>query len=106
MNDITDNDKLMAASSYPIPIVGIVILLSESMKVRPFQKFHAVQCLAFWVVVSVIGIVLSIITCGIGSLFFPILWLVSLWPAYKAYQGEYMEMPVITDFIRKQGWVA
>ena len=106
MNDITDNDKLMAAISYPIPIVGIVILLSESMKVRPFQKFHAVQCLAFWVVVSVIGIVLSIITCGIGSLFFPILWLVSWWPAYKAYQGEYMEMPVITDFIRKQGWVS
>ena len=106
MNDITDNDKMMAAISYPIPIVGIVILLSESMKTRPFQKFHAVQCLAFWVVVSVIGIVLSIITCGIGSLFFPILWLVSLWPAYKAYQGEYMEMPVITDFIRKQGWVS
>jgi uncharacterized membrane protein len=106
MNDITDNDKLMAAISYPIPIVGIVILLSESMKVRPFQKFHAVQCLAFWVVVTVIGIILSIITCGFGSLFFPILWVVSLWPAYKAYQGEYMEMPVITDFIRKQGWVS
>jgi len=106
MNDITDNDKMMAAISYPIPIVGIVILLSESMKVRPFQKFHAVQCLAFWVVVCVVGIILSIITCGLGSLFFPILWLVSLWPAYKAYQGEYMEMPVITDFIRKQGWVS
>ncbi len=106
MNDITDNDKLMAAICYPIPILSIVILLSESMKLRPLQKFHAVQCLAFWVVVSVIGIVLSIITCGLGSLFFPILWLVSLWPAYKAYQGEYMEMPVITDFIRKQGWVS
>jgi uncharacterized membrane protein len=104
-NDITDNDKLMAALSYPIPIVAIVILVSETNKVRPFQKFHAVQALAFWVVLIVVGIVLSIVTLGIGSLCFPVLWLVSLWPAYQAYQGQYMEMPVITDFIRNQGWV-
>jgi uncharacterized membrane protein len=104
-NDITDNDKLMAALSYPIPIVAIVILVSEANKVRPFQKFHAVQALAFWVVLIVVGIVLSIVTLGIGSLCFPVLWLVSLWPAYQSYQGQYMEMPVITDFIRNQGWV-
>lgn len=104
-NDITDNDKLMAALSYPIPIVAIVILFSETNKVRPFQKFHAVQALAFWVVLIVVGIVLSIVTLGIGSLCFPVLWLVSLWPAYQSYQGQYMEMPVITDFIRNQGWV-
>ena len=43
---VDDNDKLMAALSYPIPIVAIVILLAEDMKARPFQKFHAVQALA------------------------------------------------------------
>jgi uncharacterized membrane protein len=95
----------MAALSYPIPIVAIIILVSETMKVRPFQKFHAVQALAFWVIVTVIGIVLTVVTLGFGGICFPILWLVSLWPAYKSYQGEYMEMPVITDFIRKQNWV-
>jgi uncharacterized membrane protein len=105
-SDITENDKLMAALSYPIPILlSIFILISETNKSRPFQKFHAVQALAFWVVLTVIAIVLSIITLGIGTLCFPILWLISLWPAYKAYQGEYMVLPVITDFIRKQGWV-
>jgi uncharacterized membrane protein len=105
-NDISENDKLMAALSYPIPIiVAIVILISETNKVRPFQKFHAVQALAFWVVLTVIGIVLTIVTLGIGTLCFPVLWLISLWPAYEAYQGKYMEMPVITDFIRNQGWV-
>jgi len=105
VNDVNDNDKLMAALSYPIPIVAIVILVSEANKERPFQKFHAVQALAFWVVLTVIGIVLSVVTLGFGTLCLPVLWLVSLWPAYQAYQGEYMEMPVITDFIRKQGWV-
>jgi uncharacterized membrane protein len=101
-NDINENDRLMAALSYPIPIVAIVILLSETNKVRPFQKFHAVQSLAYWVPLGIIGIVLSTVTCGLS---FIIVWLVSFWPAYKAYQGEYMELPVLTDFIRNQGWV-
>ena len=35
-NDINENDKLMAALSYPIPIVALVILFSETNKVRPF----------------------------------------------------------------------
>ncbi len=102
-NDINENDKLMAALSYPIPIIiSIVILLSETSKVRPFQKFHAVQSLAYWVPLGIIGIVLSAVTCGLS---FIIVWLVSFWPAYRAYQGEYVELPVITDFIRNQGWV-
>ena len=34
MNDINDQDKLMAALSYPIGIVAIIILLVEDMKKR------------------------------------------------------------------------
>lgn len=102
-SDVTENDKLMAALSYPIPIVlSIIILASETNKTRPFQKFHGVQSLAFWVPLGIISIILSPFTCGLS---FVLVWLLSLWPAYKAYQGEYLEMPVITDFIRKQGWV-
>jgi uncharacterized membrane protein len=104
-NDVTENDKLMAALSYPIPIVAIVILISETNKVRPFQKFHAVQALAFWIALTVIGVVLTIVTFGFGAVCFPVAWLVSLWPAYEAYQGKFMQMPLITDFIRNQGWV-
>jgi uncharacterized membrane protein len=103
--DITDNDKLMAALSYPIVIVAIIILLAESMKTRPFQKFHAVQAIAVNIVVWVLYLIVSLVSFGFGALCFPVFWLVTLWPAYKAYQGEYMELPVITDFIKKQGWV-
>jgi uncharacterized membrane protein len=95
----------MAALSYPIPVVAIVILLSETNKERPFQKFHAVQALAFWAVLTVIGIILAVVTLGFGTLCLPVLWLVSLWPAYESYQGKYLELPVIADFIRNQGWV-
>lgn len=101
--DITDNDKLLAAVSYPIPIVAIVILLAEEMKSRPFQKFHAVQALVVNVVLWAIVFFISIVTCGLGAIL-AVLWLVTLYWAYKAYQGEYFDIPVVTDFIIKQGW--
>ena len=59
MNDINDQDKLMAALSYPIGIVAIIILLVEDMKKRPFQKYHAVQALAVNVILLVLSIVLG-----------------------------------------------
>lgn len=110
--DVTDNDKLMAALSYPIPLVAIIILLAEDMKNRPFQRFHAVQALAanvaLWVIISVLGCILFVVTifiggiCGIGALF---LWLITLYWAYEAYQGQYFEIPWITEFLRSQKWL-
>ena len=114
--ELTDQDKLMAALSYPIPIVAIIILLVEDMKNRPFQKFHAVQALAtniaLWVIVlilsCVLGTVIGLVTLGIGSIcgLVPLLlWFVTLYWAYLAYKGQYFDIPVITDFIKGQGWV-
>jgi uncharacterized membrane protein len=111
-DDITDNDKLMAALSYPIPIVALVILLAEDMKSRPFQKFHAVQALAanvaLWVIVVVLGCILGAITFFIGGLcgLVPILfWFVTLYWAYEAYQGKYFEIPWLTEFLKGQNWL-
>lgn len=103
MNEINDQDKLMAALSYPIGIVAIVILLVEDMKKRPFQKYHAVQALAVNVILIVLSIVLgwTVILACVPLL----LWLVTLYWAYKAYQGEYFEIPGLTNFLRGQGWL-
>jgi len=103
--EITSDDKLWAALGYPIPILPIIALFMEEKKNRPFIKFHAVQSLAFNVAVWVIIFILSLVTFGIGAICAPILWLVTLWPAYEAYQGKYLELPVITNFIKNQGWV-
>jgi uncharacterized membrane protein len=110
--DITDNDKLMAAISYPIPLVAIIILLVEDMKARPFQKYHAIQALAanvvLWVVVTVLGCILAVITSFIGGICgwgMSLLWLVTLYWAYEAYQGKYFEIPYLTEFLRKQNWL-
>jgi len=103
--DITSDDKLWAALGYPTGIIAIIMLFIEEKKSRPFIKYHAVQAIAFDIVVWLIATILSTITLGIGAIcLFPLAFLVTLWPAYEAYQGKYLELPFITNFIKNQGW--
>jgi uncharacterized membrane protein len=100
--DITSDDKLWAALGYPIPIIPIIVLLMEDKKNRPFIRFHAVQSLALnlalYVLMFVLGLTVILAVCA------PALWLVTLWPAYDSFKGNYTELPVITNFIKNQGW--
>ena len=102
--EVTSDDKLWAALGYPIPIIAIIVLLMEEKKNRPFIKYHAVQSLIFNVVLWVLIFIISTVTLGFGAICAPLLWLVSFWPAYDSYQGHYTELPVITNFMKKQGW--
>lgn len=103
--DATSDDKLWAALGYPIVLIAIIMLLMEEKKTRPFIKYHAVQAIAANVVLFVVGIVVSVVTLGFGGLCVPLLWLVFLYWAYLAYQGQLFEIPVVTNFIKNQGWV-
>lgn len=103
--DITDNDKLMAALAYPIGIVAIIILLVDSMKTRPFQKYHAVNALAANIVAYVLFFLISTVTLGFGACIAWIVFLPLFWWAYKAYQKEWVVIPLITDFCKKQNWM-
>ena len=110
--EVSSDDRLWAALGYPIALVALFMLLADEKKNRPFIKYHAVQALAvnvaIWVVVLILGCILAALTffiAGAGGLLPMVLWLVLLWPAYEAYGGKYVEIPIITDFIKKQGWV-
>lgn len=103
MTDVTSDDKLWAALGYAIGLIAIIVLLMEDKKNRPFIKFHAVQSIALYVVYIIISIILGITV--VGAICAPILWFVFLYWAYKAYQGEMFEVPVVTNFIKGQGWV-
>jgi len=97
--EITSDDKLWALLAYLIGVIfPIIILVMEDKKSRRYLRYHAVQALASQIVLSII----TAVTCGFGVIVF----LVEIYFAIKAYQGEYFEIPLITDFIKKQGWVS
>jgi uncharacterized membrane protein len=113
--DVNDNDKLMAALAYFItPIVPVIILVVESMKERPYQKYHALQSLGLFVasllyslVACVLYFACTIVTAGILGI---CLWVIFLVPAIPfvyytiiAYaRPAYFEIPFITKFMIQQ----
>jgi len=102
---ITSDDQLWAALGYPIPIVALIVLLMEEKKQRPFLKFHAIQSIVLNIAIYIFIVVFSTVTLGFGVICAPLIWLVNLWPAFDSYNQNYTVIPVITDFIKKQGWV-
>lgn len=96
MSDVTQDDKLWAMLGYIIPLIAIVVLFMEDKKNRPYVKFNAVQSIVATVALTII----STVTLGCGG----ILFLVMFYWAYQAYQGQDVRIPVISDFIRNQGW--
>jgi len=103
--DATSDDKLWAALGYPIVLIAIIMLFMEDKKSRPFIKYHAVQAIALWVVYVVLGTIITTVTFGIGGICFAVAWLVFLYWAYLAYQGQLFEVPLVTNFLKNQGWV-
>ena len=100
--EITPDDRLLAALAWlPVsplyPLVAILLLLLEDKKKRAFIRYHAVLSL----VTGAALLVLSIATFGLAAL----AYLVFFWWAYQAFQGQIVEVPLISDWIRGQGWV-
>ncbi len=99
-----------------LPLVSVIQLLSTSNKNRPFQRHHAVSSLLFYaaagvyeILAGIAYVILGVVTLGIG---FACLWviffvphLLALFYALQAYNGKRVELPVLSDFARKQGWM-
>jgi len=103
--EITDDDKLWALLSWITGIAAIIALFMEDKKDRAFVKYNAVMALVVLVVLSVLVSIISAITCGIGA----ITALAFVYPIYlgiKAFQGTWVEVPYLTEFVEKQGWAS
>ena len=101
--DVTSDDKLWSALAYVFtPIVPIIILVMADKKERPFIKAHNMQALIWGVVLYIIVAVTSAFI--IGLCIWPIGLLIQLYWAYQAYQGKIVTIPLLTDFIKNQGW--
>jgi uncharacterized membrane protein len=101
--EATSDDKLWALLSYVIwIIIPIVVLLMEDKKNRPYIRAHAYQALAWAVVATIVTVITSFFIVGICI--GPLCWLVSIYWGIQAYQGKYVTIPVITNFVKNQGW--
>ncbi len=99
--ETSSNDRMWAALSWlPVsplwPILAILALLMEETKSRPFVRYNAILSIATGVVL----IPVSIITCGLGAL----IYFVFFYWAYQAYQGQNIEIPYVSNYIRDRGW--
>ncbi len=101
--DVTSDDKLWALLAYVLsPIVPVIILLMEDKKNRPFLKAHNMQALVLGIVEVVLSIVIGWTVVGLCLPF--LLWLAMIYWGIQAYQGKYVTIPVVTDFVKSQGW--
>ncbi len=121
------DDRLIALLSYAtqilIPFVmPALVLMSESSKKRPFQRFHAVQSIALMTALIVVAIFVGVGT-AIVSIVPVVGWLVAIavgclspiavlmaWGAlayygYQGYQGKRFAIPGLTSFLKDQGWI-
>ena len=96
--DITQDDKLFAALCYLLsPLVPIIVMFLEDKKERPFIKAHLMQSLLAGIALAILSGILTFIPV-VGCIT-PFLWLLMVYYAYRAFQGEVFEVPVISGFV-------
>ena len=101
MGEVTSDDRLWAALAYVFsPLVPIILMLMEDKKNRPYIKSHNAQALVMGIIMIVLVPIIAGVTLGCGS----IIWFIMLYWAYQAYQGKAVNIPVVSDFVRNQGW--
>jgi uncharacterized membrane protein len=101
--DVTSDDRLWVLLAYVLtPLVPIIVLLMEDKKNRPFIRAHNAQALVVGVVNFILGIVLSwtlVLACV------PLLiWIVCIYWGIQGYNGKMVEIPIVTNFVKNQGW--
>ena len=98
-DDVTSDDKLWALLSWIIWPIGVIVLFLEEKKGRPFIKYNAAQSVLLGIVAWASTFIV------IGVCLAPLAFFYAIYLGIQAYQGEWVEVPVVTDFCKNQGWV-
>ncbi len=102
-SEVTSNDKLWVLLGYIFsPLVPIIVLLMEDKKTRPFIRAHNAQALVLGILEIVLYVVLGW-TIFLACLPF-LLWIYMIYLGIQGYQGKYATVPVVTNFVKNQGW--
>jgi len=103
VSGLSNDSKVWGALCYVFPILMfILVYVMEDKKKDKFVLFHAYQSLFAGIALWAVAMVIAVITFGIGALCFPLAWLVFLYFAYQAYQGQKFLLPVVGDYAEAQ----
>lgn len=106
----SSDDRLLVVLAYLFsPLFPIIILFLDDKKDVPFIRENNAQALIFGLINIVVGIITAISSIFIIGIFCCapfsfILFVYWIYLIVKAFQGETVEIPVITNFVRNQGW--
>jgi uncharacterized membrane protein len=99
-DEITHDDRLWAMGAYMLsPVVPIIILSMPDKKNRPFIREHNIQALIVGLISLALGFFLAFTVIVPLFLYFYMVYL-----GIRAYRGKSVHIPLITDFVNKQGW--
>ncbi|MFN2216097.1 MAG: hypothetical protein ACK2TS_04070, partial [Anaerolineales bacterium] len=73
------------------------LFIRIQQKNQPFIKYNAVLSLAFTVILYVLGTITFGCLLVVGLIYV-------IYLAIMAFQGNWVEVPWLSDFVRKQGW--
>jgi hypothetical protein len=74
-------------------IAPLITMLVQGDK-SPFVRANSVESLNFQITLLIVGIPLTIVTCGLGALIFMVGWIFEVLGGIKANQGEEYRYPV------------
>jgi uncharacterized membrane protein len=103
VSDVSSDDRLWVVLCFLFtPLIPVITLFLDDKKNKPFIKYHNVPALILGIVIGIaIGLLTIIPFVGCIS---PLLWIINIIFAVKAYKGVNVDIPVITNFSKQQGW--
>jgi uncharacterized protein len=101
--DVTSDDRIWVILCFLFtPVLPIVTLFIDDKKNRPYVKYHNIPALILGVAEIVAITILSFIP--ILGMLTGFLWIINIIFAVKANSGVNIDIPVITEYSKKQGW--
>ncbi len=100
--EMKDDSNIWSALCYVFPILGFILVFVTDKKENKTVLFHAWQSLILGIGYFIASMIITTVTFGLGGLCMPFGWLVFLYFAYKAYTGDKLELPTVSELARKQ----
>jgi uncharacterized membrane protein len=112
-SNMSGDDRILAGFSYAAGFPAIYIILSEKRK-DAFVGYHGAQAMFLWIAIAAVWIgcrlLLNLLdSVGISFTLFDSLvsvgvfglWMYALYCGFRAYNGDYFDIPYITELTKK-----